>query len=121
MIVTYEAAKHYDMIASWRPRMPRPEYVGSGLVVADVCAGFVGVVGGTHMAFFYGLVSNPRAEVMARGRWVKALTRQLRDEAKAAGLHYGVFTSRKPGVQRIGLEFSRDGGSRDYRLWEGPL
>lgn len=121
MIVTYDPAEHYAMIASWRPDPPAREQCGTGLVVPDICAGFVGAIGGTRAAFFYGFVSNPLAPAVIRGRQLRLLASKLHSVATRAGLEYAYLVTDVEGIEHLAMLSMRGVTSDKHKVFEGRL
>lgn len=102
-IELYDRQKHFAEISSWGEPLD-PDAIGTGLVIPGRCCGFVGVVGGTRTAYFYGLRANPAIGRIARGLSILRLARRILADVKQAGLTRCVTSTANPVVERFWVE-----------------
>jgi rubrerythrin len=99
----YNHADHFEMISRWGEPLDA-EALGAGLIIPNLCVGFVDGIGHTKTAFFYGLRANPQFPMVTRGKAILRLADSVLRAARAAGYTRGVTTTANTVVERYWVE-----------------
>lgn len=82
----------YEQVANWWKKTgwdPLPsKYLNDGVVVDDVCAGFINIGTNTPMAFLWPIISNPNSGMKQRDKALDEVISGLVEIAEENGCHF---------------------------------